>query len=119
MNKELLQPAIILSHGAGPGSSFGPTSLVPAGMGFLIWGIDAYPVVQPNNGDLVVSDTQWPSPLFQVQQSQNFPGPFYWRGQIPIFPLDAISVNASVGFNVTIWGAWVPDFTIDAQLGNG
>lgn len=119
MNKDMLQPAILLSQIVGPGTSFGPRSLVPTGMVFLIEGMDAYPSVQPNNGDLQVTSSQWPAALFLVQQSQNFPGPFFWRGRIPIFTLDQIFVSASVAFGVTIWGSWVPDFTIDAQLGNG
>lgn len=119
MNKDMLQPAILLARAVGPGSSFGPVGVVPPGMAFLINGIDGYPTVQPNNGNLIVENTNVSAVLFQVQQSANFPGPFAWRGEIPLFTLDELFVSASVGFNVLIWGAWVPDFTVDVQLGNG
>lgn len=116
MADELRQPAIVVAKAVGPGTNFGPAALVPSGIALLVEGLDAYGVVQPNNGDLVVQNAATGVVLWQIQQSQNFPGPFYWRGVMPLFQSDQILVTATVGFNFVLWGTFVPDFTIDVQL---
>lgn len=116
MMDPLRQPAIVIARPVGGGSSFGPVSVVPTGIALLVEGMDAYPAIQPNNGDLVVQNSTSGAVLWQVQQSQNFPGPFAWRGTLPLFTLDEIFVSASVGFNFVMWGTFVPDFTVDVQL---
>lgn len=84
--------------------------------------MDFYPTIQPNNGDLQVfaSSVNWPiaSPvIYAVQQSANFPGPFFWRGQLPFFfGNNTFEVEATVGFNFTVWGVTTYDFTADGGL---
>lgn len=85
----------------------------------LILGIDVYPINQPANGaiDLSYEDhVYFPTSVsvFSVQQSQNFPGPFQWRGLFPIYDTAALlQWTGSVPFNFLIWGVRVPDWQTD------
>lgn len=116
--QKYVQPRVLLSRFVGPGSSFGPAPLVPTQRIFLLWGMDAYGTVQPNNGNLTFQNSTTGFVMWEIQQSENFPGPFYWRGQIPLFPADNFFVSATVGFNINFWGAYVPTYITDQDLGN-
>lgn len=102
------------------GSPANPIAWTSAGLIFLLLGIDAYGTTQPNNGTFQVF-LELPGNgsivLYQVQQSANFPGPFFWRGLIPLYPNEQeLQVSSTVGFEFSLWGAIVPDFTVDQPL---
>jgi hypothetical protein len=105
------------------GQSFTVENIPAAGYTFLWLGLDAYPTVQPNNGDFVFEATGsgpggGTTVLYQVQQSQNFPGPFSWRGMVPIYPgYASLDVTATVGFNFIIWGLMLPSIDQDSTMG--
>jgi hypothetical protein len=109
-------PIILYVGNSGPAQLPLPTA---PGFVYLIEGIDLYPTIQPNNGDCVVTidaaaQLGGPFTAYAVQQSQNFPGPFHWRGALPIHDQTGyIMVSGSVPFTFSIWGRRLPDFTQD------
>lgn len=122
MRLELGVPRILLRGFVSAGAGINTGNAVAAGYGFLLLGMDAYPGVQPNNGDLIVTITE-AGPggdsftLWQIQQSQNFPGPFYWRGFYPIYDNEGtVSVSSTVPFAVNLWGFQVPRWLSDSNM---
>lgn len=85
----------------------------------LVLGIDVYATNQPANGEisLVYMDhLYFPSGyvVLQLQQSQNFPGPFYWRGLFPVYDTAGLlQWNGFVPFSFVMWGVRVPDWQVD------
>ena len=121
MDLTQLIPKVLVSGGVDASHTVTFSNPVQVGTVFLICGIDAYPAVQPNNGDFSVGEILGGSGgsyvIYQVQQSANFPGPFSWRGIFPILSSVAdVQVTATVAFNFNIWGLLVPDFTQDSTL---
>lgn len=121
MDVELATPALFISGSVIAGDNSHVLNPPPSGLIFLIQGIDAYPEVQPNNGDFVVTylfgGGTGQATLFQVQQSANFPGPFEWRGQIPFYAGSGqINITSTVPFAFTIWGLSVPNFISDSLM---
>jgi hypothetical protein len=119
MDFSIAVPKLFLYGGVGVGSSVSATSSPPVGMAWVITGIDAYPNVQPNNGSfdvLAQSDNNGTGQftLYQVQQSQNFPGPFAWRGQVALFHGSfSLRASATVPFTFTVWGYETYNFLED------
>jgi hypothetical protein len=91
----------------------------PTDFVWIVLGIDVYAGVQPNNGDFSLTATgSGPGggsyTIYQIQQSQNFPGPFAWRGIHPIFPGWAnLTASSSVEFAFVVWGLVTPNYTLD------
>lgn len=116
-------PALLYSGSTDLGNTF--TSAIPSNSGHvrLVLGIDAYPNVQPNNGNFQVTLQTAVSGssvyvAYRAQQSQNFPGPFHWRGLAPIpDSYRLITVSSTVPFDFAIWGLIVVDWTWDLVLG--
>jgi hypothetical protein len=48
-----------------------------------------------------------------IQQSANFPGPYYWRGTLPLPALQSLSITSTVPFVFSIWGVFVPTYRAD------
>lgn len=114
-----LTPAVFATGHVVLGAGLGPFQNSHPGRIFLLAGIDVYADTQPNNGTFEVG-VNFPGPggggyiNYRVQQSQNFPGPFFWRGVLPLFPnAEFLQVTSSVGFDFVMWGFWVPDYTQD------
>lgn len=90
----------------------------------LVMGIDIFCENQPANGSITLlyqDHAHVPSSfaVIQVQQSQNFPGPFYWRGLFPVYDTAALlQWEASVPFSYVIWGCHVPNWEIDLGIAN-
>lgn len=112
-----IYPATVLNGITDSGSSLGPWTPPDAEFGFLLLGIDAYPQTQPNNGDFIAEMSLGFSVtyiVFQVQQSANFPGPFSWRGCIPMYHnAMELSIGSSVGFASNAWGFFLPYWQSD------
>lgn len=114
----LARPKAFWAGGVDASTNFLANTFPGQGRCWLIQGIDAYPNVQPNNGDFVVQvegvGIVGQHTLFQVQQSANFPGPFFWRGCVPMFfGNNLLEVTATVSFDFFIWGTETVDFTLD------
>lgn len=110
-----LTPVIFLAGDLTSSTTLGPYTGTGPGYLFAVTGMDAYPGVQPNNGDLQVVDSISGYVLWRVQQSANFPGPFSWRGWLPFnFSPVSISAEAAVPFSFLMWGVIVPDYTQDS-----
>lgn len=107
---------------SGTGFLSGPGPV--GGTSWLILGIDLYAGEQPNNGDMQISQqvSGGANTIFLVQQSQNFPGPFMWRGLYPFIgtgttsPLDLLEASGSVPFGFSVWGLSLPTFDADQPL---
>jgi hypothetical protein len=83
------------------------------GHDFLIQGIDVYATVQPNNGSFNMSYESTGTTILLIQQSANFPGPYYWRGTLPLPGLQNLFTTATVPFVFSIWGVFVPTYHAD------
>lgn len=112
-------PRVFFAGGVNIGQDFVANSSPGQQRAWVVQGIDAYPGIQPNNGDLqvIASSDSWPiasAIIFQVQQSANFPGPFYWRGALPFLHGNfTFRVSSTVQFAFVVWGVSTYDFTFD------
>jgi hypothetical protein len=104
------------------GQGFTVSPAVNSGYIFLMLGIDVFPTVQPNNGSFSVY-LQPPGPgvaeipVWGLQQSANFPGPFAWRGIYPIEAGDgSFNVEADVPMGFSVWGLYLPDYLQDSSM---
>lgn len=85
----------------------------------MIQGLDVYAGTQPDNGDfqIFLGSIGWPVAgglFYRVQQSANFPGPYFWRGNVPIFHgNNSIQAGSTVPFDFVIWGTETLDYTVD------
>jgi len=122
MNLKFAVPRIMLHGLVTAGVTLDAGQPVNAGYGFVLIGMDAYPTQQPNNGDLIVTagstgpGIQAPI-IWQIQQSQNFPGPFAWRGLLPIYDNPGVfAVTSTVPFNFQAWGVQLPRWISDSLM---
>lgn len=105
-------PSVLDQAAAGPGNSH-QTDNQSHGHDFLIQGIDVYATVQPNNGSFNLTFLSTGATILLIQQSANFPGPYYWRGNVPLPALQSLFATATVPFVYSIWGVFVPTYRAD------
>jgi hypothetical protein len=97
------------------------TSGAPApGKIWLLCGVDAWGLTQPNNGTFIFEINYagtYPTTVLVVQQSANFPGPWAWRGFQPQYSAgDGFQASADISFGWSAWGLVVPDYTFDGGI---
>jgi hypothetical protein len=103
----------VLDQGAVNVSNSHQTNNQSHGHDFLIQGIDVYANVQPNNGSFSLTYLSSGTTILLIQQSANFPGPYYWRGNVPLPALQSLLATGTVPFVFSIWGVWVPTYRAD------
>ena len=112
-------PRLFLAGGTDVGAPQHALGSPPTRGVWVVTGIDVYPGIQPNNGDfqLLGNSLHWPvanAIVYQVQQSQNFPGPFSWRGKLPMWHGDfGLTASSSVPGSWLVWGYETLDFWLD------